>query len=89
MVWCAGAGVVLSVVVLHGVVLCARLFFLHSFTTKVCRSYSVWWKQVLVKKDPLKFLHGAPWKVLEEKMASIPAQSYYILILKFDFIPVF
>lgn len=61
-------------------------FFLHYFTTKVCRSYSVWWKQVLVKKDPYKFLHGAPWKVLEEKTASIPAQGYYILILEFDFI---
>ena len=66
-----------------GVVLCARLFFLHSFVTKVCRSYSVWWKQVLVKKDPWKFLHGAPWKVLEEKTASIPAQGYYNLILDF------
>ena len=58
-------------------------FFLHSFMTKVCRSYSVWWKQVLVKKDPWKFLHGAPWKVLEEKTASIPARGYYILILEF------
>ena len=62
-------------------------FFLHYFTTKVCRSYSVWWKQVLVKKDPYKkCLHGATWKVLEEKTASIPAQGYYILILEFDFI---
>ena len=67
---------------LHGVVLCPRLFFLALFHDESVP------KQVLVKKNPSNFLHGAPWKVLEEqKTASIPAQGYYIFILEFDFIP--